>query len=116
MNRAVLQSGKPGRSASRKLSDHWLVPFFKREPNTATSSALRSPLPRYHDVSRSPLGHSTMPGAWLCLSWSGKINSAEYWGASAEKSSRQSHVVTEVSSNEVYLVASTAARRRARSI
>ena len=36
-------------------------------PYTATSSAERSPQPRYHDTSRSPFGHSTMPGAWLCL-------------------------------------------------
>jgi len=79
-NRAVLQSGNPGVSASKKASPHRPAPAFLRAPWIATSSAERSPLPRYHDTRRSPLGHSTIPGAWLCLGWSGKTSSASCRG------------------------------------
>src|SRR5205085_1675699 len=65
-NIVVLQSGKPGVSAIRNASPHLSEPALRRAPYTATSSADRSPLPRYHDTRRSPLGHSTTPGAWLC--------------------------------------------------
>src|SRR5687768_13874909 len=62
----VLQSGKPGVSAMRNGSLQFCSPFFFLAPKTATSSELRSPEPRYQETSKSPLGHSTMPGAWLC--------------------------------------------------
>src|SRR5262249_29224635 len=59
----VLQSGKPRRSAIKNASLHLSEPFGRRDPYTATSSALRSPEPRYQETNKSPLGHSTMPGA-----------------------------------------------------
>src|SRR5262245_1521546 len=67
----------------RNASPHSFAPAFLRAPYTATSSAERSPEPRYQETSRSPLGHSTMPGAWLCLGCSGKTSSAACGGAAA---------------------------------
>src|SRR5690606_1282778 len=72
----VLQSGKPGVSAMRKGSLHSADPALRREPSTTTSSAERSPEPRYQETSNSPSSSSTIPGAWLCLASSGKMSSA----------------------------------------
>ena len=49
-------------------------------PSTAESPLWRS---KYHDAIRSPLGHSTIPGAWLCVSTGGKTCSASCTGSSA---------------------------------
>ncbi len=74
---AVLQSGNPGVSVKRNGSLHGCPLDFKREPQTATSSADRSPLPRYHETISSPFASSAIPGAWLCRGLNGKMNSEE---------------------------------------
>ena len=59
----VLQSGNSGLSASVNGSLQVLAPLGSRAPSTATSSAERSPEPRYQETSNSPSRHSTIPGA-----------------------------------------------------
>src|SRR4051794_16762327 len=60
-----------------------IVPLRSLEPRMRTSSASRSPEPRYQATRRSPLGSSIRHEAWLCAESGGKIASVVSGGSSA---------------------------------
>ena len=98
MYRAVLQSGKPGVSASRNASPQVVAPFAA---GAVHGHVVGRPFagPAVPGDEQVAVGHSTTPGAWLCFGCRGKTSSAEYGGAAPR---RAAHVrVTRAAANSV---------------